>query len=213
MDYCTWCQVRCRASDQAGHLRPQHAHGVSEGGQRVTEGRHGRGKRVSAQAEAQRRASAVVIQDRYPDNPLAGLRSGRRLQVGRQLPLPFIPPVLEPDFDLSLREMQRGRQAGSLRAAQVTLHVERGLELEHLAAAEHCPSLLLPPGTQLGGRVLLRACVRAVLRVLAVVRQLVVARLPVGLVAAVCDWLGPARGAPVADGPEAVAVVWDRSGT
>lgn len=54
------------------------------------------------------------------------------LQVRGQLPLEFVAPVLEPNLDLGLGELQRAREARALGAAQVTLQVKRGLELKDL---------------------------------------------------------------------------------
>jgi len=147
---------------------------VSKRGQRVIDAAGEARQRESVQVEGGRGGS-LVVQDGHPHNPLAGVGDVRRLQVRRQLPLPFIPPVLKPDFDLRLRQVERHRQARSLRAAQVPLQVEGGLQLEDLAAAEHRPGLLLPGG---GRRV------AAGVRVLVVVRQVAVGGLPVGFVAA-----------------------------
>lgn len=147
---------------------------------------------MSAQVEAQRCSGrgSLVIKDGDPDDPLGRAGDVGSLEIRRQLSLPFIPAVLKPDFDLSLCQVQRGRQPRALGAAQVAFHVKCGLQLEHLAAAEHSPSLLLPSGARVTCHVLLRPCVQGVLHVLAVVRQVAVPGLPVCLVAALCYGLG-----------------------
>lgn len=59
----------------------------------------GRGRR--------RRRDVLVVQNGNADQPLAGGRRrhvGRhvgRLEFGRQLPFPLVPPVLEPNFHLT----------------------------------------------------------------------------------------------------------------
>lgn len=99
-----------------------------------------------------RRVCGPVLVVKY-GNPNNSLRRGvaqvSRLQLRGQLPFPLIPPVLEPDLHLSLRQVQGGGQAGPLRAAQVALDVEGGLELENLAPGEHRARLLLPAGLSL----------------------------------------------------------------
>lgn len=55
------------------------------------------------------RGRGLVVQDGHPDQPLGRVRHVSRLQFGRQLPLPLVPPVLEPYFHLSLRQMERSR--------------------------------------------------------------------------------------------------------
>lgn len=69
-----------------------------------------------------------------------------RLQLRGQLPFPLIPPVLKPDLHLRLRQVQGRGQACPLRAAQVALDVEGGLQLEDLAPGKHRARLLLPTG-------------------------------------------------------------------
>ena len=114
------------------------ADGVREADQR---GRHSR-----QAAQRHRRRHALAIQHGNPDDPLGGVAGGGAagLHVGGDLPLPLVPAVLEPDLHLGLGELQRGGQPGSLRAAQVALHVEGGLQLEDLTPAEHGARLLLP---------------------------------------------------------------------
>lgn len=90
------------------------------------------------------RGGRLVVEYGYPDESLGSLRHVRRLQLGSQLSLPLVPPVLEPDLDLGLCQVQGRRQPRPLRARQVPLHVERRLQLEHLTPGEHRPRLLLP---------------------------------------------------------------------
>lgn len=90
-----------------------------------------------------RRRDAFVIQHGNPDDPLRRVVDGVGLHVRGDLPLPFVPAVLKPDLHLGLGEFQRGGEPGSLRAAQVALQVEGGLELEHLTPAEDGAGLLL----------------------------------------------------------------------
>lgn len=64
----------------------------------------------------------LVVQHRDAHEPLGGVRHVRhvsRLQLGRQLALPLVPPVLEPDLDLRLGQPQRCRQSGPFRRAKV----------------------------------------------------------------------------------------------
>ena len=85
-----------------------------------------------------------MVQDGHTDYPLRRrVAQVGGLQLRGQLPLPLVPPVLEPDLHLGLRQVQRRGQAGPLRAAQVPLHVEGGLQLEHLAPGKHRARLLL----------------------------------------------------------------------
>ena len=89
----------------------------------------------------------IVVEDWYAHHPLGGVRHVGRLQFGGELSLPLVASVLEPDLHLRLGESQRDGEAGALAARQVALHLERRLQLEHLAAREHRPRLLLPvPG-------------------------------------------------------------------
>lgn len=67
----------------------------------------------------------------------------RRLQLGGQLPLPLVPSILEPDLHLGLGEPERSGETGPLRRREITLHVERALQLEHLRPGEYRPGLLL----------------------------------------------------------------------
>lgn len=163
---------------------------------------------MSVQVETQgcSGCGSLVIQNGDPDNPLGRVWDMCSLKVCRQLSLPFIPPVLEPDFDLSLCQVERRCQPRSLRAAQVPLHVEGGLQLKHLTAAEHGPGLLFPDGARVRG-VLLRPCVKTVLRVLVVVCQVAVACFPVGFVAALRYRLRHGGGASVAGRYGAAVVV------
>lgn len=92
---------------------------------------------------AGRLLAGLVVQYGHADQTLGGVRHVGRLDLGRHLTLPLVPPVLEPDLHLGLGQVQGRGQPGSLRAGQVPLDVERGLELEHLAPGEHRPGLLL----------------------------------------------------------------------
>jgi len=67
----------------------------------------------------------------------------RGLKFSGQLPLPLVPPILEPDFHLGLGEPERSGETGSLRGREIALQVERALQLEHLRPGEYCPRLLL----------------------------------------------------------------------
>lgn len=71
------------------------------------------------------------------------MRHIRCFQFGGQLPLPFVPPILEPDLYLGLGESERSGETGSLRGREVTLQVERALQLEHLRPGEYRPRLFL----------------------------------------------------------------------
>jgi len=93
---------------------------------------------------AGRLLAGLVVQYGHADQTLGGVRHVGRLDLGRHLTLPLVPPVLEPDLHLGLGQVQGRGQPGPLRAGQVPLDVERGLELEHLAPGEHRPGLLLP---------------------------------------------------------------------
>ena len=67
------------------------------------------------------------------------------------LPFAFVPPVLEPDLDLSGGEFEGAGQVLSLRGRQVTLLLEAPLQLEHLSLREEDAGF--PPGPLLlGGR-------------------------------------------------------------
>lgn len=101
-------------------------------------------RRLPAQRHG--RGQTLTVQHGHPDDPLpgaAGAGAGAGLHVCGDLPLPLVPAVLEPDLDLRLGELQRGGQPGSLRAAQVALQVEGGLQLEDLTPAEHGAGFLL----------------------------------------------------------------------
>lgn len=82
--------------------------------------------------------ASLVVEDRHADDALAGGGCGHvgrhvgRFQLGRQLSLPLVSPVLEPDFDLGLGETEGSGQSGPLRTGQVALHVEGGFQLENL---------------------------------------------------------------------------------
>lgn len=65
------------------------------------------------------------------------------LQFSGQLTLPFVAPVLKPNLHLRLSKAQGGRQAGTLRGAEVTLQIERGLQLEDLSTGEDRAGFLL----------------------------------------------------------------------
>ena len=91
------------------------------------------------------RGGTVVIEYRYANHPLGGVRHVGRLEFGRQLALPLVASVLEPDLHLRLRQVERHGESGALGARQVALHVEGRLELEDLTAREHRPRLLLAP--------------------------------------------------------------------
>lgn len=113
----------------------------------VVEGgvRGGRRRDGSAEVVLQHgRRGRLVVEDWDPDEPLGGLSHVRRFQLGGQLSLPLVPPVLEPDLDLGFCEVKGRRQTRPLRARQVPLHVERRLQLEHLTPGEHRSRLLLP---------------------------------------------------------------------
>lgn len=84
----------------------------------------------------------LMIQDGHAHDSLR-VTEVRGLQLRGDLSLPLIPPVLKPDFHLSLGEVERRGEPGPFRAAQVPFQVERGLELKHLRAREHGPGLLL----------------------------------------------------------------------
>lgn len=86
----------------------------------------------------------LVVKYRHPDQSLGGVGHVGRLQFGGKLPLPLVTTILEPDLHLGLGQPQRGGEARPLRGGQVTLHVERALQLEHLRPGEHRPRLLLP---------------------------------------------------------------------
>lgn len=67
-------------------------------------------------------AGPLVVQDGHANETLGRMRHVRHigcLQFGRQLPLPFVATVLEPDFHLRLREPQGCCQTGALRRAEV----------------------------------------------------------------------------------------------
>lgn len=95
--------------------------------------------------------SVLVVKYGHPHNPLRRrMAQVGRLQLRGQLPFPLIPSVLKPDFDLRLRQVQGRGQARPLRAAQVALDVEGGLQLEDLTPGKHRARLLLPAGLLLG---------------------------------------------------------------
>lgn len=76
------------------------------------------------------------------------------------LPLTFVPPVLEPDLDLSGGEFQGAGQVLSLRGRQVTLLLEAPLQLKHLSLGEEDAGF--PPGPLLLGGGLLRVWILTV---------------------------------------------------
>lgn len=100
---------------------------------------------VGQVCQCQRGSHALAIQHGNSNHPLGGVRcSGAAgFYICRDLPFPLVPAILEPDLYLGFGELQRRSQPSSLRAAQVTLQVEGGLQLEHLASAEHSARLLL----------------------------------------------------------------------
>ena len=111
--------------------------GVREGEQRLAHGH-------AAPDASALHGRVLVVEDGHTHYPLRrGVAQVGGLQLRGQLPLPLVPPVLEPDLYLRLRQVQGRGQARALRAAQVALHVEGGLQLEHLAAGEHRARLLL----------------------------------------------------------------------
>jgi len=61
----------------------------------------------------------------------------RRVQIGSHLSLPLVAPVLEPDLDLRLGEVQKNGEAAALGARKVALRLERRLQLFHLANTIH----------------------------------------------------------------------------
>ena len=90
------------------------------------------------------RGRVLVVEDGHSDYSLrCGVAQVGGLQLRCQLSFPLVPPVLKPDLHLSLRQVEGRGQAGSLRAAQVALHVEGGLQLEHLAPGENRTRFLL----------------------------------------------------------------------
>ena len=95
-------------------------------------GVQGLGTGVGGRGEA-----ALVVEDRNSHHAVRRpLGEVGRLHLRRQLALPLVAAVLEPDLDLSLREVEGGGEARALRGRQVALHVEGGLELEHLGGGE-----------------------------------------------------------------------------
>jgi len=88
--------------------------------------------------------AGLVVQDGHAHQPLGRVGHVGRLDLGRHLTLPFVPPILEPYLHLGLGQVQGRGKPGPFRAGQVPLDVERRLELEHLAPGEHRAGLLLP---------------------------------------------------------------------
>lgn len=75
------------------------------------------------------------------------LRRAARRQLGGHLaPLGFVPPVLEPDFDLRLAEFQSRGQVGALGPREVPLRVEAALQLVDLCVREGRSGALLRAG-------------------------------------------------------------------
>ena len=69
-------------------------------------------------------------------------RAARR-QLGRHLPpFGFISPVLEPDFHLSLIQLQRGRDLHAPRTGQVLVEVELFLQLRQLLGGKVGPDCI-----------------------------------------------------------------------
>lgn len=136
-------------SHQSGHLWRYEWHRMGEGAiqrivNRVREANYWRWH-VGQVCHRQWRSDVLAVQHGNSDHPLGSIRWGGAagFNVCRDLPLPLVPAVLEPDLHLGLGELQRRSQPGSLRAAQVALQVEGGLQLEHLTAAEYSARLLL----------------------------------------------------------------------
>lgn len=98
----------------------------------------------------------VPHQDRHRHPPRRG-RVPRQLQ-GLVLPLAlaFVPPVLEPYFDLRGGEFERAGQVLSLRGGQVALPREAPLQLGHLGMGEEDSGLPAQPGSGSGGFVTVR---------------------------------------------------------
>lgn len=96
--------------------------------------------------QPRRCGGVLAIQNGNPHDPVSseGDEGAASFHVGGDLPLPLVPAVLKPNLHLRLGELQRGGQPGSLRAAQVALQVEGGLQLEHLTPTEHGARLFLP---------------------------------------------------------------------
>lgn len=95
--------------------------------------------------------SVLVVKYGNPHNPLRRrVAQVGRLQLRGELPFPLIPAVLKPDFDLCLRQVQRRGQTCPLRAAQVALDVEGGLQLKDLTPGKHRARFLLPTRLLLG---------------------------------------------------------------
>lgn len=87
---------------------------------------------------------SLVVPHQNFHRHLLGCR-GRRHQVGGHLTaFRLVPAVLEPDLDLSLCELQGGRQVRPLRPGQVPLVVEAALQLEYLRMGEGGPGALFP---------------------------------------------------------------------
>lgn len=142
---------RARGADADADAHPDADRGVREGGRRDRRRdrrrrrryrrRHrDRGDAAGGRAGARR---GLVVQYRHPDQPLSGVRHVRRLQLGGELPLPLVTPILKPNLHLGLGEPERGREPRSLRRREVALHVECALQLEHLRPREHRSRLLL----------------------------------------------------------------------
>lgn len=90
----------------------------------------------------------------------------RPLHVRGQLSLELVAAVLEPDFHLGLRELQGAREARSLRAAQIALHVKSRLELKYLSLGEDGARFLLYHGFGVHSLLLLLLVVVLLLRLL-----------------------------------------------
>lgn len=134
-------------SHQSSHLWSQERHWMGEVRSQWIVNRAGEANHWwrHLRQVGQRHGCALAIQHGNSYDPLGGILEGGAagLHVCSDLPLPLVPAILKPDLHLRLCELQRGRQAGALRAAQVALQVKSGLQLEDLTPAEHSAGLLL----------------------------------------------------------------------
>ena len=115
--------------------------GIGAGGDGLARRRRARARTEDVVPQG---GGVLVVEDGHPDEALGGVGHVGRLQLRGQLPLPLVPPVLEPDLHLGLGEVEGRREPRPLRAREVPLHVERRLQLEDLAPREHRPRLLFP---------------------------------------------------------------------
>lgn len=112
---------------------------VREGEQRLADRHRGPGGRRRTVG-----GRVLVVKDGHAHDALSrGVAQVGGLQLGRQLSLPLVATILEPNLDLRLGEVKRRSQAGTLGAAQIAFHIEGGFELEDLAAGEDGARLLL----------------------------------------------------------------------